>query len=464
MNVLENAPAEPTLNFSQRISEGGINARQFLVILALSLLVLFDGMDTQVLGLIAHDLTRDLGIPLSTFGVVFSSGLIGGIVGALLMSPAADQWLGRKLVLTTAMGLAGVCTVLTAHAGTLAELVLIRFFTGLGLGAAVPNIITLAAEFSPARLSRRVVSIMVALMPLGSLLGGLLARGIMPRSDWRMLLIVAGIGTLGLVAAAVLIVPESVQFLVRRKRDQKRAISAVGKLFPTAGISMVTLEDDDGGEPKNHKQPAVNLFTFGLWKLTLLFWLLQIMNQAILYFVLSWTPALLVRSGMSSTAGMDAAAMFGLGGAIGTVAQGWLTTRFGIYKVMFAEISLYIVAMLTLPLVLGNAQVAPAMIFVIAATICAYHAGALLLIVESYPQAIRSTAFGWAFGIGRIGASGAPALAGLLLGIGWSPAFLFIGAAIPGLVTGVALLGISIVAVQRARRQEAPYVPAPRAA
>jgi AAHS family 4-hydroxybenzoate transporter-like MFS transporter len=464
MNVLDSTPAGATLNFSQRVSQSRMGPRQFLVILSLSLLVLFDGMDTQVLGLIAHDLTRDIGLPLSTFGVVFSSGLIGGIVGAMLMSPAADQWLGRKRVLTTAMGLAGACTVLTAHAGTLAELVLVRFLTGVGLGAAVPNIITLAAEFSPARLSRRVVSTMVALMPLGSLLGGLLARGILPRSDWRMLLNVAGIGTLALVVAAALIVPESVQFLVRRKRDQKRAISAVGKLFSTAGISVVTLDDNDGGDPKNSKQPVASLFTFGLWKLTLLFWLLQIMNQAILYFVLSWTPALLLKSGMSSTAGMDAAAMFGLGGAIGTVAQGWLTTRFGIYKVMFAEIGLYIAAILTLPLALGNAQVAPVIIFVIAATICAYHAGALLLIVESNPEAIRSTAFGWAFGVGRVGASGAPALAGFLLHIGWSPALLFTGAAVPGIVTGVALLGISIVVVQRARGQETPYVRASRIA
>jgi MFS transporter, AAHS family, 4-hydroxybenzoate transporter len=461
MKVLESTPAGATLNFSQRIREGRISPGQFLVILALSLLVLFDGMDTQVLGLIAHDLTRDLGLPLGTFGVVFSSGLIGGIVGAMLMSPAADQWLGRKLVLTTAMGLAGVCTVLTAHAGSLTELVLIRFLTGLGLGAALPNIITLAAEFSPARLSRRVVSLMVALMPLGSLLGGLLARAIMPRSDWRMLLTVAGIGTLVLVVAAALIVPESVQFLVRRKRDQKRAISAVGKLFSNAGVSRVTLDDNDGGQPKSDRQAAASLFTFGLWKLTLLFWLLQIMNQAILYFVLSWTPALLLKSGMASSAGMDAAAMFGLGGALGTVAQGWLTTRFGIYKVMFTEIGLYVATMLTLPLVLGNAQVTPLVIFVVAATICAYHAGTLLLVVESYPEAIRTTAFGWSFGVGRIGASGAPALAGFLLHIGWSPAQLFIGAAVPGIVTGVALLGVSIVVVQRARRQGSPYASAP---
>jgi hypothetical protein len=93
-------------------------------------------------------------------------------------------------------------------------------------------------------------------------------------------------------------------------------------------------------------------------------------------------------------------------------------------------------------------KVAPIIIFVVAAAINAYHAGTILLIVESYPEAIRSTGFGWAFGVGRIGASGAPVLAGLLLGVGWSPVNLFIAATLPGFATRMALVGLSMVLVR----------------
>lgn len=464
MSVLENTPPGSTLNFSQRIKDGGLNRRQSLVILICGLIVLVDGMDTGMLGLIAHDLMRALRLPISAFGAVFSLGLIGAVIGALVMSPVADRWLGRKLVLISSIGVAGLCTLLTAYVDSLDELVAVRLLTGIALGAALPVIFSLAAEFSPRRLSRRVIALLVAFMPLGSLLGGLLGRIIVPWSDWRMLLSVAGVITLVLTVAAAVVMPESVYFLVRLRRDQQRAIAAVRKLFPVTGITVVTVDDDGGPETKADRQPVATLFQAGLWKLTLLFWLAYIMDQGILYFVLGWTPALLLKSGMSFNVGMDAAAMFGIGGAIGTVAQGWLTTRFGIYKVMFVEIGLYVAAMLLMPLAITNASVAPVMVFVISATICAYHAGALLLVIESYPEAIRSTGLGWGLGVGRIGASTAPALAGFLLGIGWSPAQLFIGAAVPGIVTGAALIGISVVRNQRARRLQVRYVPEPGAA
>ncbi|HMO74359.1 MAG TPA: MFS transporter [Sphingopyxis sp.] len=443
------AVAAAAFDYSRRIREGGLGGRQALVLLMIGLLVLFDGMDNQLLGLIAHDMSRDLDIPISAFGLVFSAALVGAIAGALLMSAAADQWLGRKRVVIIGMVLAGLGTVVTAYAGTLAQLILVRFVTGIGLGAALPTLISLASEFSPQRHSRLVVSLMIAFVPLGSLLGSVMARAVMSQSDWPMLLHVAGITTLALTAGAALVVPESVHFLVSRKGDQRRAVAAVRQLFPAVIAKAVMVHEDPAERAKADRQPVARLFEAGLWKLTILFWIAFLMDQAILYFVMNWTPALLLRSGMSSTAGMDAAAMFGLGGALGTIAQGWLTTRFGIYKVMYVEILLFIAAMLMLPAVLGDPRMAPALVFVIAATICAYHAGLINLILEAFPEAIKSTAFGWAFGIGRIGAAAAPVLAGMMLGLGWSPALIFVGAAMLGVMTGLALLGVRLVLRQR---------------
>jgi AAHS family 4-hydroxybenzoate transporter-like MFS transporter len=454
MNALENAASSSPFNFSQTINEGGVNPRQFVVIVALSALVLFDGLNNQEPALIARDLTRDLGLPLSMFGLMFSAGAMGSIFGALLMGPAADIWLGRKRVLMMAMVLVGVCTVLMGYAGTLTGFVLLRFLAGFGIGAAMPNIVTLAAEFSPPRRSRQQVALLLVFMPLGSLLGGLLAHGIVPQFGWRTLLVVTGIATLALAAVSALIVPESVHFLVHRKHDQKRAIFEVRKLFPSADISMVTVNHSGESEPKDDKWPVANLFRFGLWKLTLALWLIIFLFQSILFFLLSWMPALLVKSGMSPGAGINAAMALGLGGAIGTAAQGWLTARFGIYKVMFPQLGLYIVAMLTLPLALGHPFVLQAMLLLVAVTFYALLMGSVLLVVEAYPRAIGSTAQGWSLAVGRIGGSGAPALVGVLLGMGWSPTRLFIGAAVLGVVTGVALISVRKLAAQRVRDED----------
>jgi len=449
MPAPENVQTGSDFNFSARIRDGNLTKSQAIVILLLGVVVLFDGMDNQLLGLVAHDMSLDLGIPLSAFGIVFSLSLVGAIVGALLMTAAADQRFGRKRVVVLGMTLAGLGTIFTAHANSIEELTVIRFLTGAGLGAALPTAISLATEFSPQRYSRRVVSLMIAFVPLGSLLGGLMGRAIMPVSDWQTLLYVSGWCTLILTALTAFLVPESVNFLVRRKQDQERAIAAVKRLFGARAVRNVFLAADSKEDEERSKQPVASLFTGGMWKLTLFFWIAFIMDQAILYFVINWAPSLLLTAGMSSTSGHDAASMFGIGGAIGTLAQGWLATRYGIYKVMLGEISIYIIAMLVMPFALGNAELAPALIFIIAATICAYHAGFIMVLLESYPEAIKSTGFGWTFGVGRIGASTAPLLTGYLLSIGWTPAAIFAIAAIPGILTGIALIAVRTAILHR---------------
>jgi AAHS family 4-hydroxybenzoate transporter-like MFS transporter len=157
---------------------------------------------------------------------------------------------------------------------------------------------------------------------------------------------------------------------------------------------------------------------------------------------------------------MDAAAMFGLGGALGTALQGWLATRFNIYKLMLFEIALYVAAMLSLPTILGDAVLAPAVVFLMAAGFCAYHAGFILILVETYPNDVRTTGFGWALGVGRVGAAGSPVLAGALVGLGWTPGQIFTAAAVPGLLSALTLVTIGALLRRRGGGPKISHGPA----
>ena len=430
-----------TTDFTHALESAPFGVRQRLVMLSLGLLVLFDGMDTQMLGVVAHELTQDLGLPISDFGMVFGAGLLGAMIGAIVMSPVADRWLGRKTTAVCTMGLAGLLTLVTPIVGSLGALLGIRFATGIALGAALPSIFSLVGEFTPKRISRPVTTCLIAFMPLGSLLGGLLGRAIVPDHGWQMLLYVGGGLTLMLTALAAVMLPESVYFLLNVRKDTPRALAIARSYLGRPSIMELKSRDADDG--RTDKQPVVRLFADGVWKLTLLLWIGFVLNQGILYFVLSWTPALLQKSGLGITAGMDAASMFGIGGALGTAAQGWFARKIDIYKVMLVEIALYLVAILSLPFILGNPVFAPAMVFFIAFGICAYHSGFIVLVTESYQEDVRTTGFGWALGIGRIGATGAPVVAGALVAAGWSPSQVFNAAALPAVVSAVALIGIA---------------------
>ncbi|WP_176489152.1 MFS transporter [Rhizorhabdus dicambivorans] len=450
--------ASTAFDYSGRIREGGLVARQALVLVMLGLLVIFDGMDNQLLGLIAHDMGRDLDIPISSFGMIFSSAFFGAITGALLLSPLADHHLGRKRVAMLGMVLAGACTIATAYAETLVQLLSIRFLTGFGLGAALPILISLASEFSPLRHSRLIVSLMLAFVPLGSALASILAKLVAGHGPWSLLLVIAGISTLVLTAGAALLIPESVTFLVRR-RDHARAISSVHRLFGPSRIDAVLVDEDRAGGDRPDKQPLAQLLSARFRKLTALFWIAFLIDSAVLHLFLSWTPTLLIKSGLSSVEAVNAAAMFGLGGAIGTVGQAWLASRFDIYRVMYVEILVSIAAMLALSMVVHEPDMVDAMTFIIAATMCAFHTGLTNLVLETFPEAVKATALGWAIGVGRFGAAGAPLLIGFLIALKWHPSLLFIGASFLGVIAGAALIIVQLAVVRSAELQSFPNHP-----
>ncbi len=82
-----------------------------------------------------------------------SAALIGMVFGALGSGPLADRY-GRKLVLVAAVFLFGLFSLASAYSTNVEQLLALRFLTGLGLGAAMPNATTLLSEYTPSASSR----------------------------------------------------------------------------------------------------------------------------------------------------------------------------------------------------------------------------------------------------------------------------------------------------------------------
>ncbi len=122
-------------------------------------MVAADGYDTAAIGFIAPSLASDWGIARGELGVVMSAPLVGLSLGAIFAGPVADR-VGRKTVLVVAVTCFGAWTIVAAHAQTITALTVLRFLTGLGLGAAMPMTITLMSEYAPARLRAFTVNAM----------------------------------------------------------------------------------------------------------------------------------------------------------------------------------------------------------------------------------------------------------------------------------------------------------------
>src|SRR5258705_10039230 len=96
-------------------------------------------------------------------------------------------------------------------------LAMLRFVTGLGLGAAMPNAVTLMSEYCPDTRRATLTNTMFCGFPLGAAFGGFVAAWIIPQYGWRSVLLLGGIAPLVLTLLLILFMPESIRYMVSSK-------------------------------------------------------------------------------------------------------------------------------------------------------------------------------------------------------------------------------------------------------
>src|SRR5690242_11706222 len=132
------------------INERGMSARQWILAALCFLIVLTDGIDVAIMGFAAPSIIDEWGISRAAFGMVMGAAPIGLALGAIFAGPSSD-WFGRRRVLLVSVLSFGLLTLLTAFTRNPTEMAVLRFLTGLGLGAAMPNTTTLLSEYVPER-------------------------------------------------------------------------------------------------------------------------------------------------------------------------------------------------------------------------------------------------------------------------------------------------------------------------
>ena len=321
-----------------------------------------------------------------------------------------------------------VFSLLTGHAHTYREFLLLRFLTGLGLGGAMPNVVALASEYSPKRLLSVVVTMLFIGMPLGGAICGLLS-GVMIRTwGWQWVFYIGGIIPLGIAILLIAMLPESVQFLAVRGKDPAKIRRTLSKVAPEFGSSRAEIAVPQD-EQRRKGVPVKYLFTEGRALGTLLLWFPYFVNLLLIYFISGWLPALLTEAGMTAFASVIATSFFDLGGVIACVSQGFLMNRVGAARILILEYALAAAFVGALGVLPRHVMVVAFLAFASGFVVIGAQAGLNALAARFYPTSIRSTGVGWALGVGRMGSIVGPLVGGMLLGIGWSSRGLLLAAA-----------------------------------
>ena len=435
-------PSASSVDVAGFIDAQPVGGFQIRLLLTCAAVLFLDGFDTTAIGYVAPSLAKEWGLTKGALGPVFSAGLFGLMIGALLFGPLADR-IGRKKIIIFSTLAFGIGALVTAFAKDVNTLLAIRFLTGLGLGGAMPNTIALTSEFSPQRRRATMVMAMFCGFSLGAALGGFLAAGLIPHFGWRSVFIVGGVAPLLLVPMLALKLPESVRFLALTGRADARVAQLLGRINPKAVVAAATRFVVH--EPELVGMPVLHLFRAGRTLVTLLLWVVFFMSLLDLYFLSNWLPTVLNDLGASVSEAAAIGSMLQVGGVVATFALGYIIDRFSFRALAL----LYFIAVFAVGAIgqLGHSVALVSMaIFVAGFCIVGGQIAANALAAGFYPTSVRASGVGWALGIGRVGSIVGPLVGGALLTMKWSTGAVFVAAAVAALCAALAAFSLSRIA------------------
>jgi AAHS family benzoate transporter-like MFS transporter len=413
--------------------------------------LIFDGYDLVVYGTVVSTFLRDpsqIGLVTpSIAGALGSYALVGVLVGALLAGSVGDI-LGRRKVMLFAYAWFSIGMGITALTTSTTLFGVMRFVTGLGVGALVATTGALVAEYAPRGKKNLCNAIVYSGVPLGSLFAAGLAIVLLPIIGWRGMFLIGALPVLTLLPLAYFRMPESVAWLASRARlDEARAISLrTGVEIPSKEVVSVILAEPVAED----KAGFAGLFGPGYIVPTLVLGLMSATGLLLVYSLNTWLPELMLRAGFNARGSLSFLLVLNGGAVVGALLGSRVADRFGPKIVVAAcfAIGAAAIALLTLdlPLVVRLAAIAVVGLGTSGTQTLIYG-----FVANYYRTNVRGAGVAWCAGFGRMGGVGGPLLGGFLISGGFGLNSIFY------ILAGLAVLGVLLrLVVPMARRQREP--------
>ncbi|HEY2874563.1 MAG TPA: aromatic acid/H+ symport family MFS transporter [Reyranella sp.] len=400
-----------------------VTASALRVAVLCGLVQMLDGYDLSAVGLAAPAVIKAWGVKPVELTAAFAFSSIGIMVGAMAAGPIADRF-GRKPVLLASVALFGIFSLLTVWASSIFALVALRFFTGIGIGGAMPTTVALTSDYTSDRWRTSAVMFMFTGNTIGGFFAGQIAALILPGWGWQGIFMVGGVVPLVLLVLLFFALPESAQF--------------------------------QPGQPAVKTNPVAGLFREGLASSTLLLWAIFLINLLNMYLIGYWLPTTLTLGGLTAPAAAFAASIYSAGAIVSTLVLGPTIARFGAGRVLATS---FVIGAISIGVV-GGVPLSYGWTLLVLAVAGGGFIGSQLglngFAAAIYPAEVRSTGIGWALGVGRLGGILGPVIGGMLLGAGLPPHKVLLFASGPALVTAVLVVWLGFVSRGALARSSTP--------
>lgn len=372
-------------------------------------------------------------------GAIGSYGFIGMMIGAILCGILADKF-GRKNILILSVFLFSIFTFLCAFAEGPFIFSIFRFIAGIGIGGVLPNVIALMTDYTPKHMHNMMVSIVMCSFSVGGILAALIGIYFIPLMGWKSVYWISAI--------PILFIP----FMVKYFHDSPAMLLLKGRMNELClALSKVNkkvtitpdMEFELSGNEEETGSPVRRLFTNNRALGTVMIWIAFFMCLLMINGITTWLPNLMFSAGYELGSSLTFVIVFNLGAIVGTLILGRLADKIGVKKVL---IPMFIISAIGMTLL--GFKTNTILLYLLVAITGACTMGAqnisYAFVSQYYPPLIRSTAVGFASGIGRIGGIIGPTFGGVLLSLSLPLQMNFISFAIPGVIAAFAFMFVPL--------------------
>ena len=392
--------------------------QKFLTVFLCFWVAFFEGFDLQAPGIAAKGIAATFGLDQVQMGYVFSLGVFGMLFGAFFGGRVAD-YLGQKKVLILSIAIFGVFFSISAVAPNVEILYLARFFTGLGLGAAMPTMISVVGDEATETNRGRLNSLMYCGLPVGAIFVAGLAI-YFKDIPWQTLFLIGGITPLVLIPFMAFIIKDKPKPAVLSEQTDTASVPAMTEV----------------------------LFQQQKFKQTLPLWVSFFFTLMVNYILISWLPNLLMEQGLEKQQAFLVMLVFQVGAVIGTLGFGYLLDRLKLWQMAaIIYIGLFIAIIL-----LFTSKVATVLIMAgVLGGIFSTGGQSILYGISPifYSGSGKVTGVGSAISLGRLGAMTGPLLTGKILALGLGTTGILMASA-PGIV----LSAIAVTSLSRFKAKQ----------
>jgi benzoate transport len=421
------------------IDHGAMSVSQWVAVLVTVGLNAMDGFDVLSISFASPGIATDWGVDKATLGWLLSMELVGMGLGSVLLGGVADK-VGRRPTILACLVAMSVGMFGASFAGGVPTLLAWRLLTGLGIGGMLASINAAAAELSSQRWRSLAVSLMVIGYPLGGVTGGLVVQRLLSGGTWHEVFFFGGCVTAAFIPIVWLLLPESVEFLDRRRKPG--ALQAINRILarfghePTVALTPETVE--------SARRSVMDIFKPGLIVATMLITLGYFAHVTSFYFIIKWVPKLVVDLGFQPRAAAGVLTWANVGGATGVVLFGLIATRVGLKALTIVTLVGSSAMVIWFGRGAHDLTALASTMAVAGLFINAGIGGYYLLFTKVFPTHVRATGTGFAVGVGRGGALLAPIVAGYLFQAGFGLQAVATMMAMGSLLSAAALLALKV--------------------